>query len=372
MNPLEHKIQDLICREGPISLETYMALALADPEYGYYMTRDPFGAQGDFTTAPEISQIFGELLGLWSAELWLRAGCPNPVALVELGPGRGTLMKDALRATRNVPGFHEAIHVTLVETSPVLRAAQAKTLEGAHPRIGWASDVSDLPSMPVLVLANEFFDALPIRQYELRNAQKFERLVGLDDTGHLTFVLDKNPYGGALDGREGSISETCPIGIEIMTALSTHIASRGGGGLIIDYGDDAGEGDTLQALKAHAFVDPLTDPGAADLTAHVRFSALADAAQEAGLVTQGPITQARLLGGLGLEARAHDLLRQANPRQAQDIESAVKRLIDPSPKGMGALFKVLAFRNPAWPIPAVFQDVDVNARENDWQKDDDL
>lgn len=356
MNALHKRMADLIRHEGPMTIERFMAMALGDPQHGYYMTRDPLGATGDFTTSPEISQMFGELIGLWCADFWLRAGRPPALSLVELGPGRGTLMSDMLRATRAMEGFHDALHVTLIDMSPVLREAQSKTLAGAHPRITWAMDVSQLPSLPTIVLANEFFDALPIRHYQKYQGQWHERLVGIDETDRLIFGLSQEPVPvSGLGGSDGDVLEVSPITETIMLDVSAHVARHGGAGLVIDYGYlKTGFGDTLQALKAHRSVHPLDHVGESDLTAHVNFQTLYSAVSKAGAIPHGPITQADLLERLGLATRAEALLRRATPEQAQQVKSAVERLTERTAQGMGHLFKALAFSHRDWPSPAGF------------------
>jgi len=355
MSALRQRIIEIIRQEGPISVERYMALALGDPQHGYYMTRDPLGASGDFTTSPEISQMFGELIGLWCADLWLRAGQAS-ISLVELGPGRGTLMSDVLRATKAVTGFHDALQVTLVEMSPVLSAIQKQTLANAHPRIEWATTIATLPEKPTIIIANEFFDALPIRQFQKRNQAWHECLIGVDDNNILVFGLAQDPMRmSGPGGSEGDILEYAPISETIMRDLAGHIAQFGGAGLIIDYGyTQSGFGDTLQALKAHEFVNPLETPGEADLTVHVNFESLELAACESGARTHGPITQAQLLDRLGIDTRVETLIRKASPQQANDIRKARERLIDPATTGMGQLFKALAISNNEWPTPAGF------------------
>ncbi len=353
MSALRQRIVDLIRQEGPISIERYMALALGDPQHGYYMTRDPLGASGDFTTSPEISQMFGELIGLWCADLWLRAGQPS-LSLVELGPGRGTLMSDVLRATRAVTGFHDALQVTLVEMSPVLGDIQRQNLTDAHPRIEWVPTIASLPQKPTIILANEFFDALPIRQFQKRNQSWHECLIGADEDGALVYGLASEPMKmSGPGGTEGDILEYAPISETIIRDLALHLVKQGGAGLVIDYGyTRSGFGDTLQALKAHEFVNPLDNPGEADLTVHVNFEALEHAAKQGGARTHGPITQADLLDRLGIETRADTLIRKASPQQAKDIQSARDRLTEPTAKGMGQLFKALALSHPEWPTPA--------------------
>jgi NADH dehydrogenase [ubiquinone] 1 alpha subcomplex assembly factor 7 len=343
--PLGRLVRRLISEEGPISVARYMTLALGHPELGYYVTRDPLGRSGDFTTAPEISQIFGELLGLWAAHSWTRAGCPDPVALVELGPGRGTLMADALRViTKAAPAFRSALSLHLVETSPALRERQNLALAGASPR--WHDTISTVPDLPLIVLANEFFDALPVRQFVRRTGAWHERLVGLGDNG-LAFGLSSAPID-ATDlpaAEDGAVIERGEAGLAIMADIASRIAGHGGGAVIIDYGHfGEGFGDTLQAVAGHAFVDPLERPGEADLTAHVDFAALVRVAEANGAGADLMATQADFLEALGIEARAEALKARATAAQRADIDAAVARLTDRSTKGMGVLFKVLAVR----------------------------
>jgi SAM-dependent MidA family methyltransferase len=355
VTPLHAELSRLIALEGPITVARFMALCLGDPRHGYYMTRDPFGAGGDFTTAPEISQMFGELVGLWCADAWQRMGAPGRVLLVELGPGRGTLMSDALRAARVVPGFRQAAEVHLVETSPVLRDRQRATLADCGVAIAWHGAIEELPEGPLLVVANEFFDALPVRQLVARAGRWHERLVGLDADNRLAFGLAPEPYSSpAPAGPDGSIVEIHELGTRIAATLAGRIAAEGGAMLAIDYGyAGPATGDTLQALKRHAFVDVLSDPGDADLTVHVDFQALARAARSAGAVVDGPVDQASFLRALGIEARAQALSRRASDGgEAQRL--ALARLTDESPTGMGRLFKVIAFTQSGMAQPAGF------------------
>ena len=351
MTALLQELRALIAENGPVSLERYMALALGHPRYGYYMTRDPFGRDGDFTTAPEISQMFGELLGLWAAAVWDTMGRPDPVRLVELGPGRGTLMGDALRAARSSPAFRAAVDVHLVETSPTLRAVQKRTLAGAAVEPTWHTAFDTVPDGPALILANEFFDALPIRQFVRLPGGVHERLVGLDDEGRLTFGLSPDPVRRAAPAVPAAspIFEVSLVGEAIMAGIADRVSRQGGALLAIDYGHAvSGAADTLQAMKRHAFVDPLTEPGEADLTAHVDFAALARAARAAGAQVHGPVEQGAFLVGLGLRERAATLSRKASPDQAEAIAAAVARLAHPDP-GMGQLFKVMAVSHPDTP-----------------------
>ncbi len=338
-------------------LPEYMALCLGHPRHGYYMTRDPLGVRGDFTTAPEVSQMFGELLGAWAADTWMRLGGPAPFALVELGPGRGTLMADALRATARVPGFHAALTLHLVETSPVLRAKQAEALSPFTPT--WHDRLSDVPPGPMILLANEFFDALPIRQFVRGDRGWGERKVGLDADGRLAWVLDPRP-GAALVPASlrhtppGGVVEVCPAAGAVAAEIGARLAAAPGAALIVDYGyAGPAVGDTLQALKRHAGVDPLAEPGEADLTAHVDFTALAESARAAGAAVHGPVTQGDLLERLGLSLRAQALKRLASPAQAGDIDAAANRLA--GEQQMGRLFKAVAMTSPGAPVPAGFE-----------------
>jgi NADH dehydrogenase [ubiquinone] 1 alpha subcomplex assembly factor 7 len=348
VNALAREIRLLIGSEGPISLSRFMALALGHPMHGYYMRREPFGRGGDFITAPEISQMFGELLGLWIGQCWLEAGRPAPFDLVEIGPGRGTLMADALRALVRVPDCLDA--------AERLREEQRALLAGRHPRLGWAASLGDVPSCrPLFLLANEFLDALPIRQFQRRGGQWFERLVGLDAEGR--FVLGLATDAAALGGAapEGAVIEVCEDALAFGRALGARLASHGGAALIIDYGHAAsGFGDTVQAMRGHAFTDPLADPGAVDITAHVDFQAFGAACRAGGGATHGPVTQADLLERLGIGARAAALGRQATPQQAEAVQSALQRLTAREPRGMGGLFKALAVMPPGVPSPPGF------------------
>lgn len=363
MTPLHAELTRLIAVEGPISVARYMALCLGDPRHGYYMTRDPFGVGGDFTTSPEISQMFGELIGLWCADMWQRMGSPDRVLLAELGPGRGTLMADALRAARILPGFLQAAEVHLVETSPVLRDRQRTMLADSGVAVDWHGAIEDLPEGPLLVVANEFFDALPVRQVVARAGRWHERLVGLDGDDRLVFGLAPEPYPSQTPaGPDGSIVEIHELGTRIAANLAGRIAADGGAMLAIDYGYvGPATGDTLQALKRHAFVDVLAEPGEADLTVHVDFRSLGQAARSAGAAVHGPVEQASFLRALGIEARAEALSRRASDGgEAQRL--ALARLTDQSSTGMGRLFKVLAVTQAGMAPPAGF-DTSVPAGE---------
>jgi len=329
-----------IVATGPITLAGFMADCLLHPKYGYYATRDPFGAAGDFTTAPEISQMFGEMIGLMLAQVWIDQGRPAPFALAEIGPGRGTLMADMLRATAAVAGFHDAARLHLVEASQTLRKVQRATLAGRD--VTWHEHAAGLPHLPLLLIANEFFDALPIRQFQ-RDAHGWrERQVALRD-GALRFGLTVPVPIAALDHRladtrPGDIVETRAPADPIMHALAARIASRGGVALIIDYGGWRSLGDTFQAIRAHHPVDPLDAPGEADLTAHVDFEALARAAPTLTPCEMTP--QGVLLERLGITARARVLARSLHGDALESHVAAHRRLTHP--QEMGTLFQTLA------------------------------
>ncbi|MCC7345840.1 MAG: SAM-dependent methyltransferase [Variibacter sp.] len=335
-----------------------MALCLAHPRHGYYLTRDPLGRAGDFTTAPEVSQMFGELLGLWAVAVWQLMGAPAQMNLVELGPGRGTLMADGLRAARLAPAFLAAAEVHLVEISPVLRARQRAALAAAPVAVQWHDALEAVPAGPAIVLANEFFDALPVNQAVKTARGWHERLVGLDPRGRLAFGLAPAPLPGfaqALPGVRGA-----PPGAIFewrdpapAQALGRRAASAGGAALIVDYGHtESAAGDTFQALRRHGYADPLASPGEADLTAHVDFAALAADARAAGATVHGPVTQGHFLRTLGIAARAARLQENASASQRKAVDEALERLTGGSAgktAGMGDLFKVLALAHPALP-----------------------
>lgn len=354
---LARLLKDRIRATGPLSVAEFMEAALGHPRYGYYTTRDPLGAGGDFVTAPEVSQMFGELIGLWCVDLWQRMESPDPFILAELGPGRGTLMADALRAGGMVPAFRRALRLHLVETSPVLRRLQAAALGPAQP--SWHEDAGALPPGPMLLIANEFLDALPIRQFERSQEGWHERRIGLGEDGEtLAFLRDPAPCAVPDRGRPpgdepGAVRETCPAALDLAGALGRRLAREGGAALFIDYGYfPSACGDTLQALRRHRFDSVLAAPGSADLTAHVDFAAIAGAAREGGARVHGPVSQAGFLRALGIELRVARLVRGATPAQAEAVVKACNRLLDPAQ--MGSLFKVLAVTHPDLPVPAGF------------------
>ncbi|TVR09609.1 MAG: class I SAM-dependent methyltransferase [Salinarimonadaceae bacterium] len=358
MTPLGREIARMIALDGPVTVERYMALCLSHPAHGYYMTRDPLGLEGDFVTAPEISQMFGELVGLWAAQVWLDIGAPSPFRLVEFGPGRGTLMADALRAVRAAPGFLEAVSVDLVETSPILTARQQATLAAATVPVRWLRDVSEVPDGPAIYLANEFFDALPIRQFVRAAGGWRERLVGLGGENGLAFGLapDADPTI-TVSGREGATLEWQATGNAVMSDIARRIVSQGGAALAIDYGHlRSGLADTLQAIKNHAFTDVLAEPGEADVTAHVDFAQLGAAARAQGARVHGPTSQGAFLRAMGIDARAQ-ALSTARPDRAAEIEAARMRLTGDGEEHMGALFKAIAVTAPDGPAPPGFDAV---------------
>lgn len=360
MSALGEELTALICLEGPISVERYMALCLGHPRHGYYVTRDPLGRAGDFTTAPEISQMFGELIGVWAASIWQQMGAPAAVRLVELGPGRGTLMADALRAVKALPAFRAVLTVHLVEISPALRAAQERALATCGVPVVWHDRLEDVPGgAPLIVIANEFFDALPIRQVQFQDGAWRDRLVGLGADGKLAFGLSEDPAAGVtVAGAEGDIREFSPVGIEIAAQLGARLVAEGGALLAIDYGYAvARAGDSLQALKAHAYADVLAEPGEADLTAHVDFAALAAAGRSGGARVHPLLTQRTLLERLGIVARASALAR-AQPGRAGEIEAALHRLTGAGRGEMGTLFKALCLTGPDLAGPAAFDSPD--------------
>ncbi len=364
MTPLAAVLRDEIRQRGPVTLARYMEQALYHPTLGYYRSRDPLGAAGDFTTAPEISQMFGEMLGAWLAVAWQQMGSPTPVHLVELGPGRGTLMSDALRATRAVPGFHGAVDLHLVETSEPLRAAQAATLAQAGITPTWHDAIDTIPDGPLLLVANEFLDALPIHQFERTAYGWRERLVTIDDSDEdrFRFVVSDDaapiePPASLREAPSDTIWETSPASHAVIRSVAGRIARDGGAALFIDYGyAEQSGGDSLQALRGHRRHEPLDAPGSADITAHVDFTTLAHTAMAEGAAAHGPVDQSAFLLGLGMEARAERLRHAALTRnradQAAAVATAFKRLI--APTEMGSLFKALALTGRNQPAPPGF------------------
>lgn len=351
MTPLSRIIMDQIAQRGPLSIDRYMQLCLLHPTHGYYTQSQPFGAAGDFVTAPEISQMFGEMLGLWAAQVWIDAGRPAPFNLVELGPGRATMMADLLRAAGSVPGFLDAATIQLIEASPALRQTQATTL--APHDITHVSAITDMPARFSLIFANEYFDALPTRQFQSLGEVWMERVIqnsdmqsndGQSNDNGLCFGLA--PLKDAPDlphASDGTVLEVAPARQQIAREIGAHLAANDGAALIIDYGANDGFGDTLQAIKAHQPIDPLAAPGACDLTTHVRFDALAKAAAPAHAAPL--ITQGVFLERLGIVQRAQALAQKDEGK----IAAQLRRLTHPDE--MGALFKVLALSGTTTNLP---------------------
>ncbi|PTM92650.1 class I SAM-dependent methyltransferase [Mycoplana dimorpha] len=348
--PLARKIKALIRTNGPISVTDYFSLCLADPEHGYYRTREPFGREGDFVTAPEVSQLFGEMLGVFMVHAWQKHGRPKDVRFAEIGPGRGTMMSDMLRViARLAPDLYADATFHLIETSPRLRAVQKETI-GAHAdRFVWHESFDEVPGGFLLLAANELFDAIPIRQF-IRTPHGFrERMVGLDADGELTFAAGVAGIDPALlpEGHrnqpEGGIFEYAPAREAVMAAIAERLHIEGGTALLIDYGHvSSGFGDTLQAVLRHAYDPPLAHPGEADLTSHVDFERLAAVGRAAGLRVHGPLHQGDFLMGLGLAERASALGRGRDESLQRQIVADVERLAGSGAGNMGDLFKVLA------------------------------
>jgi SAM-dependent MidA family methyltransferase len=351
-SPLQSEIKKLITSTGPMPVWRYMELCLTHPTYGYYVSRDPLGREGDFTTAPEVSQMFGELLGLWAASVWKAMGAPPLLRLIELGPGRGTMMADALRALRVLPPLYQALSLHLVEINPLLRRKQKSVLSTVR-KIAWHDSVDDVPEGPAIILANEYFDVLPVHQAVRGETGWHERVVEVDDNGDLVFGAAAEPMQ-RFDVLLPPLLRAAPPGAvfewrpdaEIMK-IASRVRDQDGAALIIDYGHLRSEaGDTLQALARHSFVDPLKNPGQADITAHVDFQALARAAEDLGVGVHGPVPQGEFLTRLGIETRALTLMSKASHEVSEDISAALKRLIGGGPGGMGEMFKVLALSEP--------------------------
>jgi SAM-dependent MidA family methyltransferase len=350
MTPLAEKIRNLIQQTGPLKISDYFSLCLADPDHGYYQSREPFGQTGDFITAPEISQLFGEMIGVFLVQAWHVQGAPENTRIVEIGPGRGTLMSDALRViSRLAPALYEQATIHMVETSERLRNVQRQTLVRVKQRISWHDAFEEIPAGFTLMVANELFDAIPIRQF-VKTRQGFcERMVGLDDTGALAFGLGPAGLDTSLlpipeeAVREGEVFEISPARAAVMQAVAGKLVRDGGTALIIDYGHlVTGFGDTLQAVHQHEFDPPLARPGEADLTSHVDFQVLAEAASAAGAHVHRPLTQGDFLLGLGLIERAGALGAGRDSLTQATIGDAVNRLAGEGEGRMGALFKVLA------------------------------
>jgi NADH dehydrogenase [ubiquinone] 1 alpha subcomplex assembly factor 7 len=352
-SPLQSEIKKLIKSSGPMPVWRYMELCLMHPQHGYYVSRDPLGREGDFTTSPEVSQMFGELLGLWAASVWRSMNSPAQLRLVELGPGRGTMMADALRALRVMPPLYQTLSVHLVEINPVLREKQKATLSGVR-SISWHDRIEEVPEGPSIIFANEYFDVLPIHQVVRQTSGWHERVVDLDATGKLVFgaaaeptprfevllppLLRAAPVGAVFEWRPDS---------EIMK-IASRVRDQHGAALIIDYGHVRSDaGDTFQAIARHSFTDPLKAPGQADVTAHVDFEALSRAVEDLGARAHGPVTQGDFLKRLGIEQRAATLMAKTPSHEVSaEIDGALKRLTGTGRGAMGSMFKVLGVSEP--------------------------
>lgn len=350
--------------EGPISVAEYMALCLLDPVDGYYPTRDPLGSNGDFITAPEISQMFGEVLGLWALQSWKDMGSPKRLQLAELGPGRGIMMSDMLRAARLDPDFSKAVNVTLIEASAALEAVQAKTLANANVPVSWAADISQIPGGPAIIIGNEFLDCLPIRQFIQKDrfagaAGWQERLITIDeDTQSLSFGLSPTPISeviqaalpaGQSEAKNDDLLEVCASSHLLLDQIAQRFETSPGRALFIDYGPETTEfGDTLQALKRHEKVGIFSDPGNTDLTARVDFAALSETAESLGLEATQACAQNIFLSKLGLEIRAVTLAR-SKPEAKAKIGRQMDRLMGADQ--MGHLFKAICFQSAGLNTP---------------------
>lgn len=348
MNLLERHIRDVIVNQGPLSVAAYMDLALQHPLYGYYRRHDPLGREGDFITAPEISQMFGEMIGIWAADVWRTLGKPEKFTLLELGPGRGNLMSDLLRATAKVHGFQDAMDLCFIESNETFRRLHQEKLSAYNVR--YLDGVGELIPQPTIVIANEFFDALPVHQFEMTFQGWRERMIDVVD-GKLQFILAPTDMGAALASKHidhakpGVVFEFSPASLGIIRQLSKYFMNHKGAALVIDYGFVESSGQsTFQAISEHSYADVLQNPGDADLTAHVDFGTFKKVSQEVGAQVWGAIGQGDLLKNLGIEVRAAQLKKHATPLQSTDIESAFHRLTDDD--HMGVLFKALAITSP--------------------------
>lgn len=361
---LEGHIKKLIDLCGPLDIGTYMQTCLGHPEHGYYVSRPAIGAEGDFITAPEISQMFGELIGIWCADLWIRSG-KGEINLLECGPGQGTLMADLLRATKGIEGFYGSIKIHFLETSPRLKQMQAQALRGFEDVIAppvWHDDLSSVPDdKPLFSIANEFLDALPIRQIVKSADGWLEKCVHITQDGELSYIT--KPAEAELiiflpehsaNAKENDLYEISPARYGWVNRFADKLNKSSGAGLFIDYGfDGPASGDTFQAVKDHGYADPLATPGKADLTAHVDFSQLRQAAKEQGAIFYGVQTQGNFLKHLGIEQRAEILKSQTDDETAANIEQDLHRLV--SAEKMGELFKVACLTSPDFSVPEGFE-----------------
>ena len=367
MNELKQIIIEEILANGPMPLENYMARALGDTAHGYYSKQDPFGKKGDFVTAPEVSQVFGELLGLWGLDFWMKSGPWAEFNIVELGPGRGTLMRDIAHSVKMHPAYLQSAHLHLLETSPVLQEKQNQTLSkvlGDTTPCHWHTNINDLlkacHGMPVIIYANEFFDALPIRQFVQENGMWKLKCVDVKDSElvpvTITDISLTDNLPAAQNFKHGDILETSPQAEAIMTQLANYVADNDGTLLMIDYGYTQNQpGETFQALSDHQPVSPYKSPGNADLTAHVNFKRLAEIAEDSSCRSSGPTSQRNFLISLGLEQRFESLSLNASSQQKIDLLAARNRLIGIDQ--MGILFNVLSITKADKALPSGFEEI---------------
>jgi NADH dehydrogenase [ubiquinone] 1 alpha subcomplex assembly factor 7 len=364
VTPLETEIRRRIAAAGPMPVGEYMALCLTDRTQGYYVTRDPLGARGDFITAPEVSQMFGELIGLWMAAVWKQMNEPANLRVIELGPGRGTMMSDALRATKVIPAFRAAVVLHLVEISPALQKQQERNFKQLPVPMFWHPTFMDVPTGPSIIVANEFFDALPVNQAVKTERGWHERCIGTDPEGKLAFTVATDPIPHFERVLAPAVREAAAESIfewrsdTLAMEMGRRIARDGGGALVIDYGHaKSAVGETLQAVGQHAYADPLTAPGTIDLTAHVDFQTLAQAVEAMGVQSFGPIEQSEFLRKLGIENRVETLRARAKTEGASgsEVDAALARLIGRGGGAMGALFKVAAYAHPSVGVPPGFE-----------------
>ena len=356
---LEQQLKSYIKAKGPVSVRAFMEACLYDPMHGYYRQGNPLGAEGDFITAPEISQMFGEMLGIWCVTTWQAMANPVPLQIIELGPGRGTLMADILRSLQRLHPNFEMISVHLVERSVTLKETQKKTLEGSLCPVYWYNSLGEVPEGPSIIIANEFLDCFPVRQFIKTDKAWHERVVGLDETGNFAFMVGNEVPRGAIipsrlfDSEPGSIFEFCPDFENVMKDVSRMAQRHPMAALFVDYGFEGPQtGETLQALRSHKQVSPFLSPGEVDLTAHVDFTALAALGIANGLKCYGPRDQGAFLSQLGIGARAEILVKNASEDQIEKLASDVVRLV--APEHMGALFKALCITSPSLEVPAPF------------------
>ncbi len=345
------RLKRQIAQTGPISVAEYMAACLFDPHDGYYTTREPFGRTGDFITAPEISQMFGELIAVSLATAWQSVGMPDRIVIAEIGPGRGTLMADMLRSWQRIaPQFSASASFFMIDASTRLAEKQKATLQDLDCTISWIKTVDDLPHLPLFLVGNELFDAIPARQFVKTGGRWFERMIGLGRDDELVFTAGASELtpqtlpAAASHEPDGAIFEIAPAREALAGLVSDHIVNHGGAALFFDYGHfEPGFGDTLQAVQNHHYVDALANPGKADLTSHVDFSALAAIAADQG-AKSAFLTQGEFLLQMGILERAGQLGAGANEPERRQIEQAVERLA--GPEEMGNLFKSMAVFAP--------------------------